>query len=249
MNDQLLIGIVLIGIGILLAVLAYMFLGNRGPQEKQPLILKGQEPRIEQEPSASPVDTITAAESAGGDNLDAPYLPSKTPPDSPAPIPDELPPASKASAAASTPAKGERIQVATLLRDEVSGKLIVQVDDVEYEDREALKDSLHWTRVEYAAKDLSQWIETIKPKPTVKIDREFNPPELKPTSMIEQIDQILQERIRASGRLDLGVRLTEGPGGTARVLIGLNSYEITDVPNSEIQTLIREAVATWEATQ
>jgi hypothetical protein len=245
MNDQLLIGIVLIGIGILLAALAYMFLGNREPQGGQ---------------AASSKD-----EDGDGESVMAPGIPSPdSTPDEPSPKPqpeDMEPPHSSASTEPGKadpaspihktpePARGERIQVAMLLRDEVSGKLIVKIDDVEYEDREALKESRHWTRVEYAARDLSQWVEVIERKTSVHVEREIEVPDVKPKSMIEQIDQILQDRIEARNRPDLAVRLTEGPGGTARVLIGVNSYEIADVPDPEIKTLIREAVATWEATQ
>lgn len=249
MNDQLLIGIVLIGIGVLLAILAYMFLSNREGQEKQTGKGTGQEPRPAESQPPGPQTTLATSDSAGSKTPSNSEIPAESNQDSPASTPAKPPSAGEVVAPASTPAKGERIQVATLLRDEVSGKLIVQVDDVEYEDREALKDSRHWTRVEYAARDLSDWVKAQKPKAAAQTDRPIEPPDLKPKSMIEQIDQILQDRIEASGRSDLAVRLTEGPGGTARVLIGVNSYEIADVPNSEIQKLIREAVAAWESTQ
>ena len=245
MNDQLLIGIVLIGVGILLAALAYMFLGNREPQGGQAKSSKDEEAQGELEM----IEDIPSRE-------DAPAEPGPEPDSEQAALPpaadaaeDISPEPSSPKAQPSTPARGERIQVAMLLRDEVSGKLIVKIDDVEYEDREALKDSRHWTRVEYAARDLSQWVEAIESKPAIHVDREIDIPDVKPKSMIQQIDQILQDRIEASNRPDLAVRLTEGPGGTARVLIGVNSYEIADVPDPEIKTLIREAVATWEATQ
>ncbi len=245
MNDQLLIGIVLIGIGILLAALAYMFLGNREPQGQPAASSKDEDGEGEgkmapgipsPDPTPAELDPQPQAKV-----MEAPLPTASTEADDPGPagLPDDLP----------EPARGERIQVAMLLRDEVSGKLIVKIDDVEYEDREALKDSRHWTRVEYAARDLSQWVEVTERKPAVPVGREKEIPDVKPKSMIEQIDQILQDRIESSKRADLAVRLTEGPGGTARVLIGVNSYEIADVPDPEIKTLIREAVATWEATQ
>jgi hypothetical protein len=235
MNNQLLVGLVLIAFGIGLAILAYMILNSRSRTEE------------EQGPDTGGAGS-SALESPGADDVydeDLPSFPSAAPAAEQAasqagaeieaevaagpeePMRPEIP-------AASEPGQGPRIQVATLLRDEVSGDLIVQVGDQEYLDPEALKASRHWTRLEYAAKDLNTWL------------RE---PERKPSSMIEQINDILQERIESSGRSDLAVRLVEGTAGTARVLIGVNSYDIADVPNPEIKALIREAVATWEATQ
>jgi hypothetical protein len=41
----------------------------------------------------------------------------------------------------------------------------------------------------------------------------------------------------------------EGPGGMARVLIGIDSYSIEDVPDEDIQSLIKQAVGQWEATR
>jgi hypothetical protein len=153
-------------------------------------------------------------------------------------------------APASTP---DRIQVATLLRDDVTGKLIIKVGDQEYTSPEDLKASPDWTRIEYAASDLSKWIQSTVEKTASEknagTEVEGQVSEHKPSSMIEQINAILQERIESSGRPELAVRLIEGPGGMARVLIGVHSYELTEVPDPEVQELIREAVATWEATQ
>ncbi len=146
------------------------------------------------------------------------------------------------------PEAGPRIQVATLLRDEVSGELIVQVGEREYRSADELRDSVDWTRVEFAASDLTKWIDQPIQRP--KPERESEPESAdraKPLSMIEQINEILQEKIEASGKSDLAVRLIEGLEGTAKVLIGVHSYDIGEVPDEAISKLIREAVSEWEA--
>jgi len=145
----------------------------------------------------------------------------------------------------------QRIQVATLLRDEVTGKLIVQVGDTEFSDPNELRDSPYWTRVEFAALDLSKWIEqeeerTVDTAPRM---RESDTTPIRPQSMIEQINDILQQNIAESGGKYQGVQLIEGPGGSARVMVGVQSYELGEVPDESIQALIRDAVATWEKTQ
>jgi len=238
MNNQLLVGLVLIAFGIGLAILAYMILNNRGSangDEAQaedvpaPAVQESPDPHEDTAAVPQPVTLPEAVE-----------LPEEP---KPAPAPGIERPAPQ------KPSVGPRIQVATLLRDEVSGALIIRVGDEEFDDPEALKASRYWTRLEYATRDLNAWIDKPATRPDPGREHEPEHVERKPSSMIEQINHILQERVEASGREELAVQLVEGPGGTARVLIGVNSYEIADVPNPEIKQLIREAVAAWEATQ
>jgi hypothetical protein len=247
MNNQLLVGLVLIAFGIGLAILAYMILNSRnksvedeGPDSDEipePAVLEGmsEEELMEDDyPMPEP-----AAEEEGFPE----QLPAK--PD----VEKIEPSAALQPEPAQKPSAGPRIQVATLLRDEVSGSLIVQIGDEEFDDPEELKASRYWTRLEYVTKDLNAWMKEPEARRPPGPERESDMPERKPASMIEQINDILQEKVEATGRPDLAVRLVEGAGGTARVLIGVNSYEIADVPNPEIKTLIRAAVAAWEATQ
>jgi hypothetical protein len=56
------------------------------------------------------------------------------------------------------PQAGPRISIATLLRDDVTGQLIVKVGDTEYHNPDDLRASDDWTRVEFAASDLQTWI-------------------------------------------------------------------------------------------
>lgn len=144
-----------------------------------------------------------------------------------------------------------RIQVATLLRDEVTGKLIVQVGDTEFSDPDELRNSPYWTRVEFAALDLSKWVEQEEEKTIASAPRmrESDTTPVRPQSMIGQINDILQQNIAESGGEYQGVQLIEGPGGSARVMVGVQSYELGEVPDENIQALIRDAVATWEKTQ
>ena len=64
--------------------------------------------------------------------------------------------------------------------------------------------------------------------------------------MIEEINEILEKKCEG-GEAPMGLRLFEGPEGTVRVYIGVNSYEVDDVPDKKIQSVIKSAVAEWEA--
>ncbi len=71
-------------------------------------------------------------------------------------------------------------------------------------------------------------------------------------SIAAQIDEILQERLSspayaASELKNKGIRLMELPGKGLVVLVGLEQYTgIDEVPDAEVQALIRSCVAEWE---
>jgi hypothetical protein len=68
--------------------------------------------------------------------------------------------------------------------------------------------------------------------------------------MVEQIGQILESKLAARpGSSAAPVRLVEGPGGSVRVYIGLQSYSPEEVPDPEIREAIRASVAEWEASR
>ncbi|MEA1976376.1 MAG: hypothetical protein U9N80_00590 [Chloroflexota bacterium] len=274
MNGQLMIGVLLIAAGILLAVVAYWVISGGG-STKEPE--SADEVNGGEDPEAAVIETDIPAP-AMLDNeefsTDIPDLPddiqASTEQDeietTDEIVPEQPPlaePGSEPEADLSDEGKdedeqtgkpdlqpqvGPRIPIATLLRDDVTGQLIVKVGDTEYHNPDDLRASNDWTRVEFAASDLQTWI--VKEAPSQpKVELEPEPVAPKPTSMIEQINVILQEKIESSGRSHLGVRLLESPSGAARVLIGVQSYDLADVPDEDIQHLIQEAVADWEADQ
>lgn len=66
-------------------------------------------------------------------------------------------------------------------------------------------------------------------------------------SIVSQINTVLQNRLVSSPLANQGIRLQESPSGGVCVYIGLNKYDGIDaVPDPEIQTFIRKAVAEWE---
>jgi len=68
-----------------------------------------------------------------------------------------------------------------------------------------------------------------------------------PKSIVTQIDDILQAQIKGTKLADLGIRLTEAPGESVVVWIGLEHFEgINSVPDAEVLAAIRHAVQTWE---
>ena len=274
MSNQLIIGVLLIAAGILLAVVAYWVISGSGSTKKSESVSEENGGEV---PETEGIETEVAdpLTSDDGDiSDDIPELPDdvqisteqdeletkdeialEQPPLADLPIGSEEIPTGMGEGEVDMagkpdlqPQAGQRISIATLLRDEVTGQLIVKVGDTEYHNSDDLRASNDWTRVEYAVSDLQTWTSQDAPgQPRVELEPEASEP--KPTSMIEQIDAILQEKIDSSGRSHLGVRLMESPGGAARVLIGVQSYDLADVPDEEVRQLIQEAVAIWEADQ
>jgi hypothetical protein len=72
-------------------------------------------------------------------------------------------------------------------------------------------------------------------------------PTAAPTTMVGQIDAILQGRIAGTPLAARGIRLVESMQGGAMVVVGLQRYAgVGDVPDPEIQAVIRAAIAEWE---
>ena len=68
-----------------------------------------------------------------------------------------------------------------------------------------------------------------------------------PTSMVGQIDAILQAHLAATPLAGRGIRITESLKGGVIVMVGLDRYEaVGDVPDPQVQAAIKAAIAEWE---
>jgi len=80
--------------------------------------------------------------------------------------------------------------------------------------------------------------------PATKMD---DKPAAAPTSMVGQINAILQLRIASTKLADQGVTMIESPTGGVYVYVGLNKFEGIDaVPDDDVKAAIRAAIAEWE---
>ena len=67
------------------------------------------------------------------------------------------------------------------------------------------------------------------------------------TSIVGQIDSVLQERLAGTSLQERGVFLAQSPDGGVMVYVGLTKYMgIDDVPDAEIKAAIRAAITEWE---
>ena len=67
-------------------------------------------------------------------------------------------------------------------------------------------------------------------------------------SIVLQIDEILQEKLKNSSLEGHGIRLVELPGRGMAVVVGLQRYDsIEEVPDPEIREAIRQATSEWES--
>ena len=82
------------------------------------------------------------------------------------------------------------------------------------------------------------------PQPATKKD---DKPQAPPTSMVGQINEILQRRIVNTPLATQGLTLIESLTGGVNVYVGMNRYEGIDaVPSEEIKAAIRAAISEWE---
>lgn len=85
------------------------------------------------------------------------------------------------------------------------------------------------------------------PKPSPSTRKKEDEPEAAPTSIVGQINAILQARIVNTPLMSRGVTLMESITGGVNVYVGIQRYEaIDDVPDDEIKAAIRAAIAEWE---
>ena len=71
--------------------------------------------------------------------------------------------------------------------------------------------------------------------------------EAAPTSMVGQIDDILQTHLAGSPLANRAIRLLESPEGGVVVMVGLEKYGgVAEVPDPQVQSMIRLAIAEWE---
>lgn len=145
------------------------------------------------------------------------------------------------------PGDARLFPVMTLLRDDVTGDLVLQIGPRTYRNRADLEASGDRTRVEYAARDLNRWLEGEEVEQARKVEPRHEETPSAGGSMIQQINQILEGKLAAQPGLGRGIRLAEGPGGSVRVYIGVQGYGLDEVPDPAVRAAIREAVAEWEA--
>lgn len=84
-----------------------------------------------------------------------------------------------------------------------------------------------------------------KPAPSPK--KKNDKPEAAPTSIVEQINVILQARIAGTSLASRGVILMESPTSGVNIYIGVEKYEGLDsIPDEAVKQAIRAAIDEWE---
>lgn len=138
---------------------------------------------------------------------------------------------------------------ALLRRDPDSGRLLVEIGDRRYRSIEELQDSADWQQVNDLFSDILAWLVKQEPKPEeLGLAEEDSSPD-KPLSMIQQINEIIKEKLAEREGGPKAVRLMEATDGSVRVYIGVDSYEMDEVPDEEAQAIIQQAVREWESRQ
>ncbi|PWH17928.1 MAG: hypothetical protein DDG59_07190 [Anaerolineae bacterium] len=91
-----------------------------------------------------------------------------------------------------------------------------------------------------AKRGITDWLaQALQPKTTVS-----QPPK----SIAMQVDEILQRKLEERGWQQRGIRLLELPNKGMVVMVGLEQYaSVEDVPDAEIQAILRASVSEWEA--
>lgn len=270
MDQQLVMGIVLIVVGLAFGLIAAAVVVNRRIDSHERAELAqtgnrsaeagGQEPQAEAAQAGGPDPEPEPLQQAPGDEPEsaAEDTPADEPPDAagePAPVaereseatgdqapaeaePDRAVPTAK-EAGGETP---DDSLLGELHRDPASGQVFLRVGGREYRSAADLPDDQR-RRLAGAVSDWSAWFrEPARPPAATAI-----PPST--SGMVQAIDAILQRSLQEADVSTRGVRLVQDITGGVKVLIGVKSYEVEDVPDEEIKRLIRQAVAEWEGQQ
>ncbi len=250
-DNQLLLGVVFIIAGVAMALLAYAVILNRRSNDGAEV--KGAWEAIEpgqDEAIAVPPEGIGPTPPTPPPGFEEPTRLVRAP----EPVPEMRVPAPPPSAAP-PPAQPEPVAPpgsVSLARDPASGKLIIKHGDHKFTSMRELKNSPVWEQVGTLFEELHAWMVIVPPggaSPAKGPEVPSEPTKKAPpaSSMIGQINEILEEKLAQSASAPRGVHLGEAADGSIRVFIGVEGFPMDDVPNPEVRQLIREAVAEWES--
>ena len=168
------------------------------------------------------------------------------------------------------------LPVAELLREEVTGRLILRLGDQVIRSADDLHSEADRRKLQYASADLADWFkgleiparprrsggakrrtgkkaETAQPPAPSRAEAAAlsspDPAAPRPVDMIEAINAILDRQLAKTEGVPRAVRLVPDPTGGVRVLLGVKSYSLEELPDESIKSLIRQAVAEWEESQ
>lgn len=233
MDRELLVGVLLVIVGLAVGLIAVALVMNRrAAREEQPAELP-----VPDEPAED-----TQLEDADDAQVEVDGLVANQPDEVPVAVsvPAEQPPAPADSA--------ERKLVAEIYRDPSSGRLSLRTAGKEYRAIYQIEDELLRMELTALAADPAGRFGEGPRAPAVPSDpRTTARPGSR--SMLEGINSVLQRMLAEAGNQAKGVQLTSDATGGVKVLIGLKSYTLDEVPDEEIRRLIRESVAEWEASQ
>jgi hypothetical protein len=147
---------------------------------------------------------------------------------------------------------GERERI-TLSRSKLSGRLHIEVEGRRYRSAEEMQSSSDWALAEVIYQEWRGWF---SPDPESDTAADSEAPtesqravEPQTPTMIEAINLVLRRKLEAAEGETRGIHLQEGPGGTVKVYIGVESFPIDEVPYEEVRQIIAEAVEEWEKSQ
>jgi hypothetical protein len=232
MDRELLVGVLLVIVGLAVGLIAVALVMNRrAAREEQPAEVPVPEEAAED----------TQAENADDAQVEVDALVATQRDEGPVAVsvPAEQPTAPADSA--------ERKLVAEIYRDP-RGWLILRTAGKEYRAISQIEDELLRMELNALAADLSgRFGEGPRAPAAPSEPRKTARPGSR--SMLEGINSVLQRMLADAGNQAKGVQLIPDATGGVKVLIGLKSYTLDEVPDEEIRRLIRESVAEWEASQ
>lgn len=264
MDQQLILGILLIVVGIAVGLIAAAVIVNRridareaaeaGDDSADEVEAQEAGDKMMGEIEAQEAGDGSAGEAEATEAADEPAEDTGPPADEqPEPGPaDEPEPATESAGSAldklapepaSAPSSDSLL--GELHRDPATGALVFKSGGREFRSASDIDDRSQRERLAGAAAELTAWFEQAEQagqaaQASGKVSA---------TGMVQAIDQILQRSLKQLDSSPRGVRLIQDISGGVKVLIGVKSYEVDEVPDEQIRRLIRQAVAEWEAQQ
>lgn len=147
-------------------------------------------------------------------------------------------------------------------RDQEDGRLRIEMDGHWHDSIESLN-ALQRERLQQGLRESASWLglllareQVVEPKaavtagnPPTKVVVPVNELPSRKLTIVEQVDEILQDILEAEGLQDRNIRLSDMVNRGVIVWIGQQFYEgIEAVPDVEVKQLVRRAVRKWEET-